>query len=102
MRFTILPDLGFTLTRRSLPGDDHLCPDRRITMIIVPSDDQRGNSTAPDVPGTRSRRDEPSVASTQSALGIVLFSDSVWLKLSVAASHRPSGEQAGHIQLLVK
>src|SRR5712691_5379840 len=70
--------------------------------MMDPSDDHRGNSGAPSVPGTMSRREDPSVASSQSPLGMVWFADSFWLKLSVAASHRPSGEQAGQIQLRAK
>jgi hypothetical protein len=100
-RFTTRPDLAFTWTNTKLPEDDHLLPERTTTRMTDPLDDHRGNSGAPLVPGMRSLRDEPSVESSQSPLSIVLSADSWWLKVSVTASHRPSGEQAGQIQLRV-
>jgi hypothetical protein len=71
------------------------------TRMKDPSEDHRGNSGAPLLPGTSSLREELSVESSQSPLGTVLSADSRWLKVSVAASHRPSGEHAGQIQLRV-
>src|SRR6266545_6973050 len=77
--FTRRPELGSTRTRSRLPGDDQRLPERRTTRMTDPSDDHRGNSIAPLVPGTRSRREDPSEASSHIALGIVRFADSFWL-----------------------
>ena len=41
--------------------------------MVDPSEDHRGNSTAPWVRGMSSRREDPSVASNHRALGIAWF-----------------------------